>query len=140
MTYETFTMEHYAGALQLWQNCDGVGISDADAAPCIQLFLDRNPETSFCALDGPKVVGTILCGHDGRRGYLHHLAVSQQYRRRGIGSQLVNRSLARLEKLGIQKCHLFIFNANIQGQAFWEDQGWELRGDIAIMSKDLRAS
>ena len=92
-------------------------------------------ERSFVAKDGSTVIGAVLSGHDGRRGYIHHLAVHPDYRRQGIGQQLIDHCFAALLAIGIQKCHLFIFKENQSGIAFWEGTGWSYREDIAVMSK-----
>ena len=87
-------------------------------------------------LDG-QLAGAVLCGTDGRRGYLHHLAVASQHRRQGIGETLVERCLNGLKAQGYHKCHIFVYGGNVDGQAFWERVGWKLRTDLMIMSKDL---
>jgi N-acetylglutamate synthase len=92
------------------------------------------------ALVDGQVGGTLLCGHDGRRGYLHHLAVDMRYRRRGIGRELVKRGIAALEKEGISKCHLFLMAENDEGRAFWQRLGWTVRDDIEILSFSLETS
>lgn len=130
-------MDDYAGVYTLWQQCDGVGLSQADRPAEIFRFLERNRGMSFVARCDHEVVGAILCGHDGRRGYLHHLAVAAGYRRQGIASELVKRALSQLRIEGIAKCHLFIFNDNGVGKAFWNSIGWKEREDIAIMSRNL---
>lgn len=79
----------YDAALALWHRCAGMGLSDADELVPLSHFLERNPGLNFIALDGESLVGTVLCGTDGRRGYLYHLAVDPLYRRRGIGRELV---------------------------------------------------
>ena len=135
--YQTFTMDDYAGVYALWQRCDGVGLSQADEPAEIARFLGRNRGMSFVARSGSAVVGAILCGHDGRRGYLHHLAVVPEYRRQGVATELVKRAVSQLRIGGIAKCHLFIFNDNDTGKAFWNSMGWGERGDIGILSKDL---
>jgi len=83
------------------------------------------------------VVGTVLCGHDGRRGYIHHLAVAQSHRRRGIGRALVERILSALMAQGIQKCHLFVFGENRQAIAFWERVGFSQRVELVMMSRQI---
>jgi putative acetyltransferase len=82
-------------------------------------------------------VGAVLCGHDGRRGYLHHLAVAPSHRRQGIGRALVNVCLVNLAALKIQKCNLFLFAAHTPGRTFWLRQGWSVREDIALVQKEL---
>lgn len=135
ITIAEFTIEVYEQVYSLWDLCDGIGLSSADSRAGIQKFLERNSGLSFIARDDQTVVGTILCGHDGRRGYIHHLAVSPDYRRRGIGRLMVDKSLAALQSSDIQKCHLFIFKDNTDGVAFWESIGWIFRRDIAVVSK-----
>ena len=129
------TIADYEEALALWQGSEGVGLSAADSREAIAAYLQRNPDLSMVAFVGTSLVGAVLCGHDGRRGFIHHLAVAPAYRRRGIGSALVRSCLARLRALGIGKCHLFVFHANESAQAFWRAQGWHVRHDILIMSR-----
>ncbi len=129
-----FAMEAYDDVYALWQRCEGVGLSGADGKENIAAYLARNPGMSFTAWLGERLIGAILCGHDGRRGYIHHLAVDEKYRRQGIGRQLVKRSLGTLRQTGIQKCHLFIFHLNQAGIDFWRSCGWTLRQDIQVMS------
>ena len=134
ITVAEFTIDAYEQVYSLWETCEGIGLSSADSRPRIQIYLERNPGLSLMAHDGPTVVGTILCGHDGRRGYIHHLAVQSAYRRQGIGRLLVDKSLAALQSCGIQKCHLFIFHDNASGIEFWERIGWTYRQDIGVVS------
>lgn len=129
-----FAKEDYDEVYALWQRCEGVGLSSADSRQSIATYLDRNPGLSFVARHGETIVGAILCGHDGRRGYIHHLAVEENYRRHGIGRHLVKHSLAALKEEDIQKCHLFIFRENEYGIAFWQSVGWTFRQDIRVMS------
>jgi putative acetyltransferase len=130
-----FTMTHYNAALNLWRETSGIGVSRSDEPDSLAFYLARNPGTSFVAVANGALVGTILGGHDGRRGYIHHLAVHPDYRRQGIATQLVTKALASLEEIGIQKCLLFIKVENEAGRAFWQSSGWSLREDISMMSK-----
>lgn len=132
-----FGIAAYDEVYSLWQSCSGIGLSSADSKENIAAYLDRNPGMSFLAYDNDLVVGSILGGHDGRRGYIHHLAVHDAYRRRGIGRCLVDYCLAELQKAGIQKCHLLIFYQNETGMAFWENCGWTFRQDIRVMSTHI---
>jgi putative acetyltransferase len=127
----------YERVNSLWQACDGVGLSDADSRDNIRSYLERNPEMSFVAIDNSKIVGAILSGHDGRRGFIHHLAVDAEYRRQRIGRRLVEKSLTVLKSIGIQKCHIFIFNNNTGGIKFWQKIGWTYRSDLSIISKEV---
>jgi putative acetyltransferase len=130
-----FTMEAYDRVFALWQQCEGIGLSEADSPASIQAYMDRNPGMSFIATAGGAVVGAVLCGHDGRRGYLHHLAVHPGSRRRSVGRRLVDQCLAALQRAGIRKCHLFVFHQNRDGIAFWTAAGWTVRTDIGVLSK-----
>jgi ribosomal protein S18 acetylase RimI-like enzyme len=134
-TITPFTMTNYDAVIALWELSDGVGLSSADEPENIHSYLERNPGMSFVAKQDDIVVGAVLGGHDGRRGYIHHLAVHPDYRRQGIGQQLIDRCFGALRAIGIQKCHLFIFKENHIGIAFWKGTGWSYREDIAIMSK-----
>jgi len=132
-----FGIEDYDAVFTLWQQCEGVGLSGADSYESIVAYLERNSCMSFVAKNADAVVGAILCGHDGRRGYIHHLAVHQEFRLCGIGRRLVNHSLAALRAENIQKCHLFIFHENEPGIAFWQSIGWTFRQDIRVMSTQI---
>lgn len=128
------TIDDYDEVLTLWQNSEGVGLSTADERDEIAKYLQRNPGTSFVALDNGQLVATILCGHDGRRGYIHHLAVRKSYRRMGIGRYLVEKCLEELRLIGIQKCHLFVFGANQEAITFWQRVGFTQRLELSMMS------
>ncbi len=130
-------MAAYDVVLALWPQCDGIGLIQADSRESIQRYLERNPGMSFVATSGEAVVGAVLGGNDGRRGYIHHLAVHPNPRRRALGRRLVERCLAALAREGIRKCHLFIMNHNQAGIAFWKSVGWTPRHDIGVMSKKI---
>ncbi len=132
-----FTMSYYEKVITLWRSCDGIGLSDADSKDNLSAYLKRNSSLSFVAENRNKVIAAVLCGHDGRRGYLHHLAVHPDFRHRGIGRSLVDKCIAALQRIGIQKCHLFIFNSNTAGIRFWEQIGWQYRRDIGVISKEI---
>jgi ribosomal protein S18 acetylase RimI-like enzyme len=135
MLYREFAIEDYDPAYTLWSTTTGVGLSEADSEEKIQRFLERNPGLSHvCVIDG-RVVGTILCGHDGRRGYIYHLVIDAEYRSLGIGRALVEMSLTALEREGITKCHLFVFAVNERGMRFWNRMGFKKRHDILVFSR-----
>ena len=113
----------YDAVFGLWRQCEGIGLSKTDSRENIERYLERNPGMSFIAICGDAVVGAVLCGHDGRRGYIHHMAVAPKYRRRSLGRRLVERCLAALAREGLQKCHLFVMNHNHDGIAFWKSVG-----------------
>ncbi len=139
MSIELYEMniDDYDKIYQLWESSDNIGLSKADSLFSIEKFLERNPGMSFVAWDGDKIVGAVLCGHDGRRGYIHHLMVHPDYRRQGLGRSLVGRCMYALTRIGIQKCHLFIFEDNENGTAFWESLGWTQRVELTMMSQYL---
>lgn len=128
-------IEDYQEVLALWQESEGVGLSSSDSREQIAKFLARNPGCSLVACEEQVLVGAVLCGHDGRRGYIHHLAVRDSYRRRGVGRRLVNECLRRLKLSGIQKCHLFVFENNVSAIAFWRGIGWTGRDELNMMSR-----
>lgn len=130
-------IEDYESVYRLWGNVEGIGLSDADSKEGIKRFLERNPGLSFVATDGEKIVGAALCGHDGRRGYIHHLAVTDTYRRQGIGKSLVGRCMYALMRIGIAKCHLFVFDDNQEAIRFWNKVGWTERVELMMMSQQL---
>ena len=129
-----FRPDDHAQAQALWSSTEGVGLSSADSSENIARFLERNPGLSFVATDSEGVVGTILCGHDGRRGLIHHLAVASAHRRKGLGRILVKEALAALRRDGIEKCHLLVFHQNSEGRAFWLRIGAEERTTLGLFS------
>jgi putative acetyltransferase len=132
-----FGIDSYDPVFALWKQCEGVGLSDSDSRECIRAYLDRNPGMSFLVTSGDSVVGAVLAGHDGRRGYINHLAVHPDHRRQGLARKLVARCMAELAGAGIPKCHVFIFNDNSGGIEFWKSIGWVQRSDIGVLSKVL---
>lgn len=131
--------EDYYGIYQLWRSCSGMGLNDLDdSREGMEAFLKRNPTTCFSAWEDGNNVGSILCGHDGRRGYLYHTAVLPDYRGRGIGTELVQAALKGLEEAGIHKAALVVFSRNQAGNAFWERQGFSVREDLTYRNKALR--
>jgi N-acetylglutamate synthase len=132
-----FTMGDYPAAYALWSRTEGIGLSRADEPDNVARFLARNPGLSFVAVDDGRLVGAVLCGNDGRRGFLHHLAVERQSRGAGIGRRLVEHCLGALAEVGLHKCHLFVLNENAEGRRFWKRIGWEERTTLTVMSHDV---
>ena len=137
MDYRLMTIEDYEEAYLLWMLC-GNGLNDKDdSREGIEKYLKRNPTTSFVAVSENKVVGVILCGHDGRRGIIQHACVSPDFRRLGIGSKLVSLAMEALKAEGINKVLLVAFKKNAAGNAFWEEEGFTLRDDLNYRNKAL---
>ena len=125
------TMEDYDGVYALWTKIRGFGLRSVDdSREGIDRFLKRNPSTSVVAVEDGKVVGSILCGHDGRRGCLYHVCVDEDYRRRGIGKAMVVRAMEELKREHINKVCLIAFTRNDIGNAFWNTIGWTKRLDL----------
>jgi len=127
----------YEQAIELWRSLPGIGLSSADNEIEIKTFLEKNPGTCFAALKKNELVGTILGGSDGRRGYIYHLAVQESEQEKGIGKKLLDACLTAFKALGIQKCHIFVISDNLKGIDFWLHAGWVKRDDILVMSKEL---
>ncbi len=135
--YRLMTTEDYEQAYDLWILC-GNGLNNKDdSREGIDKYLKRNPSTSFVAVCEEKVVGVILCGHDGRRGIIQHACVSPDRRRFGIGSKLVDLALEALKAEGINKVLLVAFKKNEGGNNFWDSQGFTLRDDLNYRNKAL---
>jgi ribosomal protein S18 acetylase RimI-like enzyme len=136
-TIREMTDSDYDTVHALWKATPGIGLSEADERPNIASFLAHNRGLSFVAEAGGEIAGAVLGSFDGRRGYLHHLAVAPGSRRSGIGRALVARSLEALRGRGARRCHIFVMAANQDGRRFWERVGWSRRDDLAVMSKDV---
>jgi len=132
-----FTMADYPAAYALWQETEGIRLSSADEPEAIARYLQRNPGLSFVAYHEHQLVGAVLCGHDGRRGFLHHLAVARPYRGHGVGRALVEHALHALAECSIAKCHLFVLQHNQQAVQFWRHLGWIERVELIVFSKVL---
>lgn len=125
------TIKDYDKVYALWKQIHGFGIRSVDdSREGIERFLKRNPTTSVVAEENGKIVGAILCGHDGRRGCLYHVCVDENYRRRGIGKSMVVFSMDALKKEKINKVSLIAFTKNDIGNAFWNEIGWVQRLDL----------
>ncbi len=124
----------YDEVMALWCNTEGLTLREADSREAITRYLARNPGLSFVARDEGRLVGAVLTGTDGRRGYLQHLAVATSHRRRGVGRALAERAVEALRALGIAKCHLMVREENAEARAFWERLGWKARADVTLMS------
>ena len=131
-------IEDYQVVYQLWAGIHGMGMRSLDDSPAgIDRFLKRNPNTCFVAEMDGQIVGVILAGHDGRRGYIYHAAVLPELRGQGIGKALLAQAVEALKAEGIHKVGLLVYANNEIGNAFWESQGWERRKDVYYRNKSL---
>ncbi len=128
------TLDDYDAALALWKRCEGIGIGAGDTREGIAQFLARNPGLSFVIETQGQVIGTALSGHDGRRGFIYHLAVDSIHRQKGHGRKLVHACLEQLRRRGLQKTHIVVYANNQHGQEFWLKLGWVKRDNLLIMS------
>lgn len=138
LSYRKIVIEDYDALFNLWKSIAGMGLRSLDdSRDGIAKFIRRNPDTSFCAVDGERLVGCILCGNDGRRGFIYHACVLPDYRKNGVGKQLVELALAALKNEGINKCALVCFSSNELGNSFWRSLGWEQRTDLNYFNMSI---
>ena len=131
-------IDDYDKVYALWMSCKNMGFNNLDdSRDGIEKYLKRNPTTCFIAEQGDSVVGVILSGHDGRRGFIHHMAVAEDQRRQGIAKSLLEHALSALKAEDINKVALLVFNRNEAGNAFWEAQGFTARTDVIYRNKAL---
>lgn len=128
----------YDAIYALWMSCAGMGLNNLDdSREGISKFLRRNPDTCFVAVDGDAIIGVIMAGNDGRRGYIYHTAVHPLCRKQGIATQLAERAMKALEDEGIHKVALVVFDRNKDGNAFWEQLGFTVREDLVYRNKTI---
>ncbi len=120
-TIREMTIDDYPAVAKLLQQTPGVSFREADSHEATARYLDRNPGLSFVAAIDDAVIGCVMSGHDGRRGYLYHLVVTPEFRRQGIGEKLSLACVHALNRVGIAKTHLFVFADNEVGNAFWRE-------------------
>ena len=136
MFIRTMRLEDYDTLYQLWLSCQGMGLNNLDdSREGVAVFLKRNPHTCFVAEDRGTLLGAIMAGHDGRRGYIYHTAVHPDHRRQKIASRLTEHSLEALQKEGIHKVALLVFSNNQAANAFWENMGFSSRDDVTYRNK-----
>ena len=139
MQIREMTIQDYEKVYALWMSCKNMGFNDVDdSKEGIARFLERTPNTSFVAMEDEKLLGIILGGHDGRRGYIYHASVVENHRKKGVGSVLVKTCLKAFKQEKISKVALLVFKYNEAGNAFWEKQGFILREDINYRNTALR--
>ncbi len=128
----------YETVYALWLSCKGMGLNDVDDSRTgIEKFLNRNPETCFVAEINDKLIGVIMAGNDGRRGYIYHTAVHPDFRNQGIARTLVETVMKALKECGISKVSLVVFERNQDGNGFWEKLGFTVRDDLIYRNKSI---
>lgn len=138
MNIRIMTIEDYEKVYALWLSCKGMGLNNLDdSKEGMERFLKRNPETCFVAESDNEIVGVIIVGNDGRRGYIYHMAVHPDHRRRGIAAKLVREAMSALKSIGINKAALVVFDRNTSGNAFWERLGFTVRNDLTYRNLTL---
>ena len=138
MKIRTMTIDDYEAVYALWLSTPGMGLNNVDdSRKGIAKFLARNPDTCFVAEKNNAIIGVILTGHDGRRGYIHHMAVAESEQRQGIGAALLDAAMLALERAGIHKVALVVFGKNEKGNAFWEKHGFSVRNDLVYRNKAI---
>jgi len=139
MIIRKMAIDDYDKIYALWLSCRGMGLNDIDdSREGIARYLQRNPDTCFAAEEEGEILGAIMAGHDGRRGYIYHTAVHPDSRRRGIGRMLAEAALEALRECGISKVALVAFGRNEAGNAFWEKMGFSERTDLVYRNRALR--
>ncbi|MGM9977377.1 MAG: GNAT family N-acetyltransferase [Clostridium sp.] len=138
MNIRKMKCEDYTNVYNLWMACAGMGLNNLDdSQEGITKFLQRNSDTCFVATETDIIVGVILVGSDGRRGYIYHTAVHPNYRKKGIAKKLVKKSLEALEEIGINKVALVVFKHNENGNKFWGKLGFTERKDLVYRNKAI---
>ena len=138
MNIRAMTIDDYEQVYTLWLNTPGMGLNNLDdSKDGVAKYLARNPSTCFVAERDNRIIGVILSGHDGRRGYIHHTAVNESEQRNSVGTALVNAAMSALEREGINKAALVVFDKNNKGNAFWEKLGFTTREDLVYRNKAI---
>jgi ribosomal protein S18 acetylase RimI-like enzyme len=127
----------YDACIALWKQTKGMGFLESDTLESLKFYLERNPGMSFVCYEENKLIGTVLGGHDGRRGYIYHLAVNKNYRGKSIGKTLTNLSLEKIKAYGIKRCIIMLKSDNEENRNFWIKYGFEGRPDLNMLSIDL---
>jgi N-acetylglutamate synthase len=133
-----FSIGDYDAALQLWRRVEGLEIAEGDDRESVAQFLARNPGLSRVATEGATIVGVVLCGHDGRRGHIYHLAVDPAYQGGGLGRRLLDECLEGLRHTGLQRAIILVAHDNARGRAFWKRCSWEEIPGPIVMGIDLQ--
>src|SRR4030067_2015405 len=118
-------LNKYNELIEFWRSCEGLWVSDDDSYENLKIYFKRNPKSNFIVLHENKIIGTVKCSHDGRRGYIHHLGVKEEFRKQGIARELVEKCIECLRAQGINKFRVFVLDSNREALEFWEHMGFE---------------
>jgi ribosomal protein S18 acetylase RimI-like enzyme len=132
------TINDYDAVMALWMKTEGLKLDESDEFENMGYYLERNPGLSFVAVLDNKIIGTIKCGHDGRRGYIYHLVINTQHKGNGISKRLYQKSIEELKRQRINKCNLYVLSSNKSGLEYWEHNGWKIIDpDLKMLQRDL---
>jgi len=133
MKIENFSLKFYEDVVDIWKRT-GISITSSDTKEEVNVMLNKNPDLSLIAKIDEKIIGVVMGGFDGRRGYVHHLAIDPKYQKKGYGKLLMNELIERFQKKRVHKVHLFIEKHNKDVIAFYNKLGWDIRSDLIMMS------
>ena len=133
MKIEKFSMKYYDDVVQLW-NKAGISVGSSDSKKEIERMLERNPNLFLIGKIEENIIAVVMGGFDGRRGYIHHLAVDPIYQKKGYGKKLVDDLISEFRRIGVHKIHLFIEKQNEAVVDFYSNLGWQIRNDLIMMS------
>ncbi len=133
MKIEKFTMDSYETVVNLWKR-SGINVGSTDTREELERMLQRNPNLFLIGKDNDRVIGVVMGGFDGRRGYVHHLAIDPDFQRRGYGKMIMDDLIEKFREMSVHKIHLFIEKYNKDVVEFYQDIGWEIRDDLIMMS------
>ena len=126
-------MESYETVINIWRK-SGISIGSSDTKEELERMLQRNPTLFLIGKINKRIIGVVMGGSDGRRGYIHHLAIDPDCQRRGYGKMIVDCLIEKFRQMGVHKVHLFIEKYNIDVVKFYQNLGWEIREDLIMMS------
>ncbi len=135
MQIREMIIQDYEAVCQLWESTKTIELTKSDELIEIKRMLERNPNTCLVGEEGGRIIGVVLGGFDGRRGFVHHLAIHPEIQRKGYGIRLFHELERRFIEMGVVKVHLFVNTNNLQAVGFYEKVGYKLRDDFVTMSK-----
>jgi N-acetylglutamate synthase len=137
LLFRPMAVSDLSAVRELWDKAEGVELSEGDTAEELTRYLERNPDMSFVAMLGEEIIGAVLAGHDGRRGFMYHLAVAPDHQGRGAGRALVGRAVDALRAAGVVRVLILVRHDNSRGMEFWAKQGWETLEHAGAMGINL---